>query len=97
MPNWSGFSYGQIASRVHHPWREFESYRLVWPSTFNIPGRPEAKAASGGKSIFRGNAAAIVMAAASSIEGRWHPYRTTKNRLARSRAVNMAELTKGLE
>ncbi len=30
------------------------------------------------------------------VEGRAHPYRKTKNRLNRSRAVNVAELTKGM-
>jgi len=35
-------------------------------------------------------------AAASTIEGRWHPFRKTLSRLRRARAINRAELTKGL-
>jgi len=37
-----------------------------------------------------------LMAAASEIEGREHVFRKTTNRLRRSRAVNSAELLKGL-
>lgn len=36
-------------------------------------------------------------AAASSIEGRWHPFRKTTAAMKRSRAVIAADLTKGLE
>jgi hypothetical protein len=36
-------------------------------------------------------------AAASTIEARWHPFRSTKNDIARSRAILGANLTKGIE
>jgi hypothetical protein len=35
-------------------------------------------------------------AAGSTIEGRWHPFRMTKNRLNRSRKINAAELLKDI-
>ena len=96
MPYWTGFSTKRIARRMIHPWKTGRAYSLVWASTDGLPGRPEARAASGNRSQFRGNAAAIVHAAQATIEARWHPYRKTTNRLRRSRAVNRAELTKGM-
>ena len=97
MPRWTGFSEYRVCERADFPWRKGGGYSIIWTSTHNLPGRPEAKSASGGLSEFRGNAAASVLAAMSTIEGRWHPFRVTKNRLGKSRAVNMAELTKGME
>ena len=106
MPRWTGFSAYRVASRSDFPWREGRGYSLIWTSTFGLPGRPESKASgsvgsknrkTGGQEYFRGNAAAIVLAAMSTIEGRWHPFRITKNRLGKSRAVNLAELTRNLE
>lgn len=38
-----------------------------------------------------------MMAAASFLEGSIHPFRKTQGRISRSRAVNAAELLKGLE
>ncbi len=41
--------------------------------------------------------AIALYAAASRIESKSHPFRTTTNRLRRAKAVNTAELTRGLE
>jgi hypothetical protein len=38
-----------------------------------------------------------LMAAASSVEGRTHAFRKTKNRIGRTRKTNMSELLKGIE
>jgi hypothetical protein len=38
-----------------------------------------------------------LMAAASSVEGRVHAFRKTKNRIGRTRKTNLSELLKGIE
>ena len=81
MPRSVGWSRTRVAVRSHFPWREGRGYSLLWTSTQGM-GKKEA---------------VRTMAAMSTIEGRWHPFRVTKNRLNKSKAVNYAELTKGLE
>jgi hypothetical protein len=81
MPGSVGWSQSRVAVRSNFPWREGRGYSLLWTSTKGM-GKQEATR---------------TMAAMSTIEGRWHPFRITKNRLNKSKAVNNAELTKGFE
>jgi hypothetical protein len=105
MEHSTGWSVSRVASRTYFPWREGKGYSLVWTSTLDTQGRPQvADRASRTKNArgnlagdFKGNVAARTKAAMSTIEGRWHPFRVTSSRLRKSRAVNMAELTKGIE
>jgi hypothetical protein len=105
MPQWTGWSASKIAPRRSIPMKKDGSFALIWTSTEGLAGRPKVwqrgektKNARGNLAgDFKGNVAARTLAAMSTIEGRWHPFRVTKNRLSRSRSVNMAELTKGLE
>lgn len=88
-------SISRVAERVDHPWRRGVGYSLIWTSTEGLQGRGGNRAS--GHSQWAGNEAAKTLAAMSSIEGRWHPFRVTKNRIMRMRSVNAEELTKGLE
>jgi len=64
----------------------------------SLTGKPWAVSAavSVNNSGFTKAEGTALMAAASSLEGRVHAFRKTKNRVARSRKVNEAELLKGL-
>ena len=76
-----GWSVSRVAVRSTFPWRQGKGYSVVWTSTQGDDKKTATR----------------TMAAMSTIEGRWHPFRVTKNRLGKSRAINMAELTKGME
>lgn len=58
-----------------------------WALTAVISINNKSLSAAGGKSL---------MAGAANVERETHAFRRTANRLKRSRAVNLAELTKGL-
>ena len=81
MSRYTGWTTDHIKGRVH-----------------NIAGKHWRKTAV--VSVFPGgmdaSTAIRTQAAASTIEGRWHVFRRVMSRLRRSRAVNMAELTKGM-
>lgn len=65
----------------------------------NLRGRPWAVTAvvSVNNSRWTKQQGIALMAAASELEGRLHAFRKTTNRLRRGRAVNRAELLKGLK
>jgi hypothetical protein len=102
MPYSTGWSAQRVSVRRHIPWGDGRRWAMIWTSTQGMAGRPKlpmrSAVTAGGNKVgtFKGNVAARTLAAMSTIEGRWHPFRITKNRLRKSRAVNVAELTKGL-
>lgn len=95
MKRSTGWSATRIAPRSNFPWREHKGFSLVWTSTQGLTGRADALKSSG--TIWKGNMAMRTLAAMSTIEGRWHPFRITKNRILKMRKLNQAELTKGLQ
>jgi hypothetical protein len=90
MERSTGWSAAHIAARHNIPWREGKGYTLVWVSTDGMEGSmaERTKAAVAGR---RKEHPAL------GIEDRWHPFRVTKNRLSKARALQKAELTKGME
>jgi hypothetical protein len=95
MPGWSGWALGLVRGRVQSiEGKHWVSAAVVSPYTGDLMkyGAIKAMAEYHGrrKPMGRQNSTA------RGIEERWHIFRVTRNRLRKAKAVNRAELLKGL-
>ena len=91
MPRWTGWSARHVTSRTRGALdNRLQAFVFLDTEGMTREDAIRTKAAGAGRTQgMRGTT--------PGIEGRWHPFRKTKNTIVRSRAVIGANLTKGIE